>query len=168
MDYVEVDGLESVTASRKNYDVEVRCMSGVRDRYYDPAIGRYLISDPIGHRAGVNTFGYVFQNPLSNIDTFGLAVVRKNFLGVILRIKCRDLEGCKLKKTTTEVLPDRKPIPNFPRELPPGEFFPALFYPGGGCNARCHYECRSCGSNNVLNINVRAVSCRVIGHVIKI
>jgi RHS repeat-associated protein len=42
-------------------------------RDYDPAIGRYVQSDPIGLRGGVNTFGYVTANPLAWVDSEGLA-----------------------------------------------------------------------------------------------
>jgi len=41
-------------------------------RDYDPAIGRYVQSDPIGLSGGSNTFGYVWQSPLAFIDPFGL------------------------------------------------------------------------------------------------
>src|SRR5688572_12021858 len=41
-------------------------------RDYDPSLGRYIQSDPIGLRAGINTFGYVEAEPLSMIDPFGL------------------------------------------------------------------------------------------------
>ncbi|MDD2776897.1 MAG: hypothetical protein PHU06_13155 [Gallionella sp.] len=42
------------------------------NRDYNPAIGRYVESDPIGLRGGINTFGYVGGNPLSRIDLLGL------------------------------------------------------------------------------------------------
>ena len=41
-------------------------------RDYDPQTGRYVESDPIGVRAGVNTYGYVRENPVQRIDPRGL------------------------------------------------------------------------------------------------
>jgi len=41
-------------------------------RYYDPVLGRYIKSDPIGLEAGVSTYGYVGANPLSRYDFYGL------------------------------------------------------------------------------------------------
>jgi RHS repeat-associated protein len=40
-------------------------------RYYDPRIGRYITSDPIGLRGGLNTYAYTNNNPLRYIDIFG-------------------------------------------------------------------------------------------------
>jgi hypothetical protein len=42
-------------------------------RDYDPAIGRYMESDPIGLIGGLNTYGYVKSNPLLSQDFMGLA-----------------------------------------------------------------------------------------------
>ena len=43
-------------------------------RDYDPAIGRYVQSDPVGIRAGMNTYSYVLSNPITGIDPRGLIV----------------------------------------------------------------------------------------------
>jgi RHS repeat-associated protein len=40
-------------------------------RDYDPSIGRYIQSDPIGLVAGTATYGYVSSQPLAYVDPRG-------------------------------------------------------------------------------------------------
>ena len=41
-------------------------------RDYDPRVGRYIESDPIGLRAGPNSYAYVGGHPLTAVDEDGL------------------------------------------------------------------------------------------------
>jgi len=56
----------------QTYDVE----TGLHYNYYrdyDPSLGIYKQSDPIGLEAGLNTYAYVEGNPLDDIDPEGLS-----------------------------------------------------------------------------------------------
>jgi RHS repeat-associated protein len=53
------------------YDVE-KASNYNYFRDYDPSTGRYVESDPIGLKGGLNTFGYVSANPVNAWDDFGL------------------------------------------------------------------------------------------------
>jgi RHS repeat-associated protein len=44
-------------------------------RDYDPQTGRYVESDPIGLKAGVNTYAYAAADPLTYFDPLGLDIM---------------------------------------------------------------------------------------------
>ncbi|MDR7152748.1 RHS repeat-associated protein [Hydrogenophaga palleronii] len=51
------------------------------NRYYDPAIGRYVTEDPIGLSGGVNFYAYAEGSPLRLLDPEGLSVIQSPSIG---------------------------------------------------------------------------------------
>jgi RHS repeat-associated protein len=57
--------------SSKRMDREVGLIYFTQ-RYYDPTLGRFVTTDPLGATDGVNMYGYVHANPMMFVDPTGL------------------------------------------------------------------------------------------------
>jgi len=45
-------------------------------RYYDPELGRFLETDPVGYADQMNMYGYVGNDPLNGTDPYGEVIVK--------------------------------------------------------------------------------------------
>lgn len=99
-------------------------------RAYDPAIGRWINRDPIGENGGLNLYGYLANQPISNTDSSGLQadtieviksdgiwdpsnymrhLLKHNVANKILGLKFID-DGVAVHVTFTDVCPKDYPI----------------------------------------------------------
>jgi RHS repeat-associated protein len=56
-------------------------------RWYDPAPGRWLSEDPIGHNGGINLYEYVGNNPLIRTDPSGLSAPQQICIAIVKALK---------------------------------------------------------------------------------
>jgi RHS repeat-associated protein len=74
--YGEVSGASAVgnpyLYTARHYDSETS-LYYYRARYYDPRLGRFLQSDPVGYAEHPNLYTYCANNPVNFIDPFGLS-----------------------------------------------------------------------------------------------
>lgn len=106
------------------YDTETGIWhNGFRD--YDPSIGRYIQSDPIGLAGGLNTYAYARGNPVGYVDPFGLdvniVIVRDTYTDTSITGSISVTSTVTNQSFTGYTLENRNPPnPNLP--VPPGTY----------------------------------------------
>ncbi len=87
------------------------------NRYYNPAIGRYISSDPIGLEGGLNTFLYAEASPVMYSDPEGQAaglLLRGLLGGAVTCAKNNSCRGFVMGETARQIAKARTPRPVAP------------------------------------------------------
>jgi len=69
---VTSSGTDSTGFQYTGREVDVGGLMYYRARYYNPRTARFISEDPIGLAGGVNLYGYVDGDPITNSDPSGL------------------------------------------------------------------------------------------------
>jgi RHS repeat-associated protein len=76
--YGEPDSANGFSGSRFRYTGQIALPEAqlyhYKARVYDPVLGRFLQTDPVGYEQGPNLYAYVHNDPLNGRDPMGLAV----------------------------------------------------------------------------------------------
>ncbi len=70
----------------RRFDIETG-LYYYRARYYNPHIGRFMQTDPVGYSDGINWYLYCRNNPLNFMDPSGLKEVTDEELGYLYKIR---------------------------------------------------------------------------------
>lgn len=114
----------------------------VRNRWYDPALGRFVSEDPIGLEGGLNTYAYVDNDPVNRRDPSGLEPsdvddlkrrlrdVKSKMIGVLPSV-CASPSASDCKNSsenyTYHVLSPKRPLGILPAAPCPPALCPSLY-----------------------------------------